>query len=141
MDCPGRGIPACCFVRISQRPWLRASSPRWSASEWCVVVYIAVTFLLPWRDVNTGRGRVPAERLHTTPSFILPGDPDCNDFSNGTVVGRDGTVGMATYCGMNRPAIESRWGRDFSHPFRPTLGPTQPPIQWVPVKSAGAWRW
>ena len=91
--------------------------------------------------MNTGRGRVPAERLHMTPSFILPGDPDCNDFSNDTVVGRDGAVGIATHYGLNRPAIEFRWGRDFSHPFRPTLGRTQPPIQWVPFKSAGAWRW
>jgi hypothetical protein len=33
--------------------------------------------------------------------------------------------------GLDGPGIESRWGRDFQHPFRPTLGPTQPPIQWV----------
>jgi hypothetical protein len=26
-------------------------------------------------------------------------------------------------------------GREFLHPFRPGLGPTQPPIQWVPVLS------
>jgi hypothetical protein len=37
-------------------------------------------------------------------------------------------------------------GPDFQHPFWPTLGPTQPPVQWVPgfsagVKAAGAWRW
>ena len=46
--------------------------------------------------MNTRRRWVPAERLHTTPSFILPGDPDCNDFSNGTLVGRNGAVGIAT---------------------------------------------
>jgi hypothetical protein len=33
--------------------------------------------------------------------------------------------------------IESRWGRDFSHLFRPALGLTQPPVQWVPGRSWG----
>jgi hypothetical protein len=37
-------------------------------------------------------------------------------------------------------------GRDIPHPYRPALGSTQPPIQWVPDlisggKPAGAWRW
>jgi hypothetical protein len=59
-------------------------------------------------------------------------------------VGRDSVVGIATRYGLDGPGIESRWGRDFPHPSRPTLGPTQPPIQWVPGlfpggKAAGAW--
>ena len=42
-----------------------------------------------------------------------------------------------TFYGMDGPRIESRWGRDFSHPSRPALGPTQPSIQWVPRLSRG----
>jgi hypothetical protein len=47
------------------------------------------------------------------------------------VVGRDSSVGIATRYGLDGPGIESQWGRDFPHPSRPALGPTQPPIQWV----------
>jgi hypothetical protein len=38
------------------------------------------------------------------------------------VVGRDSSVGIATRYGLDGPGIESRWGRDFPHPFRPALG-------------------
>jgi len=40
-----------------------------------------------------------------------------------------------TAFGLDGPGIESRWGRDFSHPPRPALRPTQPPVQWVPCLS------
>ena len=55
------------------------------------------------------------------------------------------SVGIANRYELDGPGIESRWGRDFPHPFRPALGSIQPPIQWVPGffpggKGAGAWR-
>jgi len=52
-------------------------------------------------------------------------------------VGRDSAVGIATRYGLDGPGIESLQGRDFAHPSRPVLGPTQPPIQWVPGLSQG----
>ena len=54
-----------------------------------------------------------------------------------TSMGQDSSVGTATHYRMDGPVIESRWGRDFPHPSRPALGPTQPPIQWVPGLSWG----
>jgi hypothetical protein len=51
--------------------------------------------------------------------------------------GPGSSVGTATRYGLDGPGIEFRWGRDFPHPSRPALGPTQPPIQWVPGLSRG----
>jgi hypothetical protein len=60
-------------------------------------------------------------------------------------VGRDSSVGTATRYGLDGPGIECQWGRYFPRPFRPALGPTQLPIQWVPGlpggKAAGVWRY
>jgi hypothetical protein len=59
-------------------------------------------------------------------------------------LGRDSIVGIATRYELDGPGIESLWGWDFPQPSRPALGPTQPPVQWVPGlfpggKAAGAW--
>jgi len=44
-------------------------------------------------------------------------------------MGRDSTAGIATRYGLDGPGIESWWRWNFP---QLTLGPTQPPIQWVP---------
>jgi hypothetical protein len=57
---------------------------------------------------------------------------------------RDSSVVIPTRFGLDGPMIESRWGRNFPHPSRPALGPTQSPVQWYRTfsrgKAAGAWR-
>jgi len=48
-----------------------------------------------------------------------------------SICGPDSSVGIANGYGLYGPRIESHW-RDFLHLSRPALGPTQPPIKWVP---------
>jgi len=55
------------------------------------------------------------------------------------VYGPGSSVGIATRYGLGGPGIESWGDRDFPHPSRPTLGPTQPSIQWEQI--GRAWRW
>jgi len=54
--------------------------------------------------------------------------------------GPGSSFGIATSQGLDGPEIESQWGGDFPHLSRPTLEPTQPPVQWVPSLSCGTER-
>jgi hypothetical protein len=72
--------------------------------------------------------------------------PQRNLYSNYQTpqVSQNCVAGTATFYELDGVGIESRLWQDFSHPSTRALGPTQPPLEGVPVpfhedKSAGLW--
>jgi len=48
-----------------------------------------------------------------------------------SVVGPGSSAGITTDYGLEGPGSNPGWDEIF-RPFRPALGPTQPPVKWVP---------
>jgi hypothetical protein len=102
-------------------------------------------------------GAPPLSRRYTDyPSLPMGNDSPFTSSAGNTVscsfsfpflangVGRDSSLGTATRYGLDGPGVESPWRRNFPHPPRPIVGPTQSPVQWVPGLFPGgkeAWAW
>ena len=75
--------------------------------------------------------------LTVKPNFRSSAPEEIIIFDSLFSCGPGSVVGIATGYGLDDPGIESRWGRDSPHLSRPALGPTQPPVQFVPGISRG----
>ena len=97
-------------------PFSVQRNPGWE--YWCCFCWSRKNFRFPW------------EHRFFTETLIMLVNPR-------TFCGPGSSVSIETGYGLDGTGIESRWGRDFPHLSTPTLGPTQPPLQWVPGLTRG----
>ena len=93
-----------------------------------------IALLFHNRDTRRGWVVSSTPRTHFTPGKdptpIVKKARQCINRLN--IMGRDSSASIAVCYGLKSPGIESRRERDFSHMSRPTRGPTQSPVSWVP---------
>ena len=103
--------------------------------------------VFPGGKVGPGRAADPSSLLvpwsrKSRAIPLLPSGPHraCNGITlllpYGSNVGRDSSVGVSSRYGLDGVGSNPGWDEIF-RPSRPALGPTQPPVQWVPGLSCG----
>ena len=122
------------YTPATSSPWIQPSVPIGYETWWAPVPGLGAVqkrkFSASSANSTTVLWPFSPQPTHYTDSYS--GSHNRFDTVSKRVMGRDSVVGIAPRYRLDGPGIKSRWGRDFSKPSRPALGPTQPPIQWIP---------